>query len=157
MSSFDNNSITGSNSINIVIKDYTKILYKDFIKSYHHPSNQKYENIKIYAQDIFLAYLEVIGEKYTIFKKDIIDTQKYRYYLITDNDYKLFKSIFNSIVNLKRKCIIVLMLSAEFINISMIESMKTNKFSNMFKDMTTERLHNNGIDIKWLTKHNFFK
>lgn len=138
--------------------DITKILYKEFIKEYKHPvMNKDYTNIKIYSSDLFAAYLEILGEKYKQLNKDIFDTQKYRYYLLTDNDKQKFDNIFNIIKKLKKKCIILLMLSAEQLALSPIESLKTNKFSTMFTNMTIDKLAYNGVDTKWLQRHNFFK
>lgn len=139
------------------MSDITKILYKDFVKEFKHPTNKDYTNIKIYSSDLFAAYLEILDIKYQQINKNIFDTQQYRYYLIVDNDKQKYDNIFKDIKKLKKKCMIILMLSAEQLTLSPIESLKTSKFSNMFVNMTEDKLAFNGVDTKWLTRHNFFK
>ena len=133
-----------------------KILYKDFVKDYHHPKNKSY-NIDIYARDIFEAYLTIVGEKYTLYNNSYFDTEKCRYILLTENNKNKFNTLFTYHKSLKKKFVIVLMLSAEFIDISLNESLRTVKFSNLFNNMTSDKLLKNGIDINWLSKNNFFK
>ena len=140
----------------IKCNNIVKILYKDFVKEYHHPKNKSY-NIDIYAKDIFEAYLTIVGEKYTLYNNSYFDTEKSRYILLTENNKNKFNTLFTYHKSLKKKFVIVLMLSAEFIDISLNESLRTVKFSDLFNNMTSDKLLKNGIDIKWLSKNDFFK
>lgn len=135
----------------------TKILYKNFIKNYHHPDNKNYKDIEVYASNVLEAYFEIVGEKYTTFGNEYIDTQNCRYYILATNDRTKFDNIMKNVKKLKKKCCILLMLSAEYIQLSLAESIKTLKFSKMFENMTEDKLVYNGMDIKWLTKNKFFE
>ena len=140
------------------MSDYNtiKILYKDFIKYYHHPFDKTYKDIVIYSKDVFKAYLEIMNENYTLYNNEYFDTQKCRYIILTENDKNKFNKLFTECRKLKKKFIIVLMLSAEFIDISPVEKMKTINFSHIFNNMTEDKLKSAGLNVNWLKKHDFF-
>ena len=147
------------NTIEIITKhdNITKILYKDFIKHYHHPENKCYKDISLYAINVVEAYLEIVGEKYTTHGNEYIDTQCCRYFILTENDKSKFNELYAKTKKLKKKSVVLLMLAGEYIQLTMSESIKTLKFSQIFKNMTEDKLMFNGIDIKWLTKNKFFE
>ena len=147
------------NTFDIITKhdNITKILYKDFIKKFHHPENRDIREIEVCAMNVFEAYLEIIGEKYISFGNIYTDTQNCRYYLLTQNDKHKFDILYKEIKGTKRKCQIVLMLAGEFVDLNMAEEMKTVKFSKLFNNMTEDKLVHNGMDIKWLRKNKFFE
>ena len=147
------------NTFDIITKhdNVTKILYKDFIKRFHHPEDKDVRDIEVCAMSVFEAYLEVMGEKYISFGNLYVDTNNCRYYLLTRNDKHNFDILFKEVKHRKQKSQIVLMLAGEFVNLSLPESIKTVKFSKLYENMTVDKLAYNGLDTKWLTKHGFFE
>ena len=133
-----------------------KILYKDFIKCYHHPVNKDMRNIEIYAMDVFKAYLHIVGEKFSSYGDVYADTLNCRYYILYTNDKNKFDNIFKYIRNSKKKCKIVLMLSGEFTELNTAERFKTLKFSELYNNMSAEKLNNAELDVNWLRLHGFF-
>ena len=136
-------------------ENIVKVLYKDYIKWFRHPVNKHNPNIAVHARVVFEAYMKVMNEQYTVCG-NYIETKEYRYYLLTTNDKQAFDDYFKVVKGSKRKSKIVLMLSGEFVDLNMVESMKTEKFSEMFTNMTIDRLVNSGVDINCLRKCKFF-
>lgn len=135
-----------------------KILYKDFIKLFKHPiEKETIRNIKMFSFDVFNAYLTVMNIEYINVKNTYFNTQKENFYILCDKDTNKLTNLLNSLKNNKKKSRIVLMLEAEFIELNSVQQMKTIKFSQLFNNMTEDKLKIAGLDTNLLTSQGFFK
>lgn len=135
-----------------------KILYKDFIKLFKHPiEKETIRNIKMFSFDVFNAYLTVMNIEHINVKNTYFNTQKENFYILCDKDTNKLINLLNSLKNNKKKSRIVLMLEAEFIELNSVQQMKTIKFSQLFNNMTEDKLKVAGLDTNLLTSQGFFK
>lgn len=135
-----------------------KILYKDFIKLFKHPiEKETIRNIKMFSFDVFNAYLTVMNIEHINVKNTYFNTQKENFYILCDKDTNKLTNLLNLIKNNKKKSRIVLMLEAEFIELNSVQQMKTIKFSQLFNNMTENKLKVAGLDTNLLTSQGFFK